>query len=91
MGMDMNTIRMREVFIIPPGPGQCPMCADVHDPKHPHNLRSLYYQIRFRHEHGRAPTWADALAHCDEAVKNGWVKQLAMIGIQVYGPDGNPV
>ena len=89
--MDISAIQMREVFILPPGPGQCPECADAHNPKHPHNLRSLYYQIKFRHEHGRAPKWADALAHCEEPVKNRYIRQLAICGILVYGSDGKPV
>lgn len=47
-----------------PQPGACPTCARFHEPHIPHDRDSLYYQIRFEAEHGWAPTWNDAWAHC---------------------------
>ena len=63
--------------------GHCPECAVKHPPEAPHDVQSLYYQYSFKERHGRWPTWADALAHCDEAVRKQWIEQLATYGIKV--------
>lgn len=42
--------------------GTCPMCAVKHEPEMPHDCHSLTYQYNFFDEHGRFPTWADAMA-----------------------------
>lgn len=55
-------------------PGTCPECAEIHDPKQPHNKASLVYQYKFYNQHGRFPTWADAMAHCSDETKNQWVE-----------------
>ncbi len=59
----------------------CSMCAIKHDPKMPHNLQSLTYQYKFYDEHGRWPTWEDAMAHCSEEIKNFWREALKERGI----------
>lgn len=64
-------------------PGQCPVCATPHTPEMPHNQQSLYYQMTFHEDHGRWPTWDDALAHCSDAVKAAWIKELRARGIKV--------
>lgn len=63
--------------------GTCRMCATEHDPELPHNLQSLTYQYKFYDEHGRFPGWSDAMAHCDEQVKELWCQALAEQGIEV--------
>lgn len=63
--------------------GQCPVCAAVHDPGMPHNQQSLFYQYSFYEEHGRWPTWADALEHCSDDVKERWAAELKKRGIEV--------
>ena len=63
----------------------------AHDPALPHNVNSLYYQMKFFQKNERSPKWADAMEHCDEAVKAKWVRALAEHGIQVYGPDGSSI
>jgi hypothetical protein len=47
----------------------CQECAVDHPKDHPHNADSLYYQYKFLDQHGRWPTWEDAIAHCNEEVK----------------------
>ncbi|MEA4901889.1 hypothetical protein [Desulfitobacterium sp.] len=64
-------------------PGTCPMCAVAHDPEMPHNQQSLAYQYKFYDQHGRFPTWADAMAHCSDEVKAQWREALAEHGIIV--------
>lgn len=64
-------------------PGTCPMCAVEHDPEMPHNRDSLAYQYKFYDQHGRFPSWADAMAHCDQAMKEAWTAALEARGIDV--------
>ena len=73
----MNEIPFESMRMLPPKPGVCPECAVGHRPDQPHNPESLYYQMRFRQKHGRFPTWADAMAHCDAHVKKMWIDALA--------------
>lgn len=49
------------ILLIPPMPGNCKVCGAKHGTDDPHNLYSLYYIMRFRREHGREPTWEDAI------------------------------
>ncbi|NLV59170.1 MAG: hypothetical protein GXY67_10415 [Clostridiales bacterium] len=71
---------MEELAILPPAPDACPMCATQHDPDVPHNAQSLYYQMKFRQEHGRFPTWDDAMAHCSEETRQRWQLELKLHG-----------
>jgi hypothetical protein len=64
-------------------PGTCPECATAHGPAEPHNQQSLAYQYKFYVQHGRWPTWADAMAHCSDEVKTLWRDALAEQGIEV--------
>jgi hypothetical protein len=56
------------MILMPPGEGKCPECATEHYPEEPHQL-GLYYQYHFWGQHGRWPTWDDAMAHCSDEVK----------------------
>jgi hypothetical protein len=62
--------------LLPAKPGTCPECAADHKSSEPHNQQSLYYQYHFYNEHGRWPTWGDAIAHCDDAIKSFWKREL---------------
>jgi mannose/cellobiose epimerase-like protein (N-acyl-D-glucosamine 2-epimerase family) len=42
----------------------------------PHNQQSLYYQYAFFGEHGRWPTWKDAVAHCAPEVAAAREREL---------------
>lgn len=42
--------------MLPPGPGKCPICAEVdHFDEVPHNRDSLFYQTWFCQTYGRSP------------------------------------
>ena len=69
--------------ILPPAPDCCQVCATKHEPHLPHNPQSFYWQFKFNIQHGRVPTWKDALAHCSDAMKDLWVKALAERDIHV--------
>lgn len=58
------------IKITPPADGACSICATQHPPHYPHNRHSVYYQMRFRQDHGQLPTMDDAMAHCREDVKH---------------------
>lgn len=58
------------VHIAAPTKEVCPICAAYHHPDYPHNWHSLYYQMRFRQDHGRFATRDDAIAHCPKAVRD---------------------
>lgn len=47
----------------------CTECRTCHEANEPHDRDSLHYQISFRLEHGRLPTWTDAMSHCDPALR----------------------
>lgn len=64
-------------------PGTCPECAVAHDPKQPHNQQSLFYQYKFYNEHGRWPTWKDAMEHCSDDIKAFWIQSLEERGVKV--------
>lgn len=63
--------------------GTCQMCAVKHDPQMPHNRDSLTYQYKFYDEHGRWPTWKDAMAHCPEEIKAAFTEALQERGVEV--------
>lgn len=69
--------------LLPPAPGVCQECAVEHDPRLPHNKQSLYYQFQFYGEHGRWPTWADAMEHCSEEMKTTWIEELTARGEKI--------
>lgn len=71
--------------ILPPPAGTCPDCAVKHDPSQPHNVQSLHYQYAFFGEHGRWPTWSDAMAHCSEDMRRVWTEELVRMGVDVAG------
>jgi len=75
-----------DMVLQPPKPGVCQECALAHDPKYPHNLNSLYYQMKFRQKNGRIPTWHDAMAHCSDGMKVVWRAELARHGIDLEEP-----
>jgi hypothetical protein len=56
--------------------GECPECGKIHDATQPHNAQSLFYQYSFYGKHGRWPTWADAIAHCDADTQALWKAAL---------------
>lgn len=72
-----------KMHLLGPKPGVCQTCATDHDEAMPHNAQSLFYQYNFYNEHGRWPTWKDALAHCTQHVRDQWKKHLATHGVTV--------
>jgi len=78
-------IKDGEMIILPPAADCCQVCARKHAPENPHDPQSLYWQVVFHREHGRAPTWEDGLAHCTPEVRALWVEGLAKHGVIVGG------
>lgn len=82
-----NPMAIQQLQLQPPSPGLCQECAVDHPETEPHNAQSFYYRCKFSAEHGRPPTWADAMAHCPEAVKVRWTRKLEDIGVDINSPD----
>lgn len=74
--------------IMPPPPGTCAVCGFKHEPALPHNAQSMYYQYRFKGEHGRWPTWADAVAHTTSEMQTLWKAAPEMAKHWTIPPDG---
>lgn len=79
------------MLLLPPKEGTCPVCAWDHPDHQPHNIESMYYQYRFYGVRGRWPTWADAMAHCSEEVKEVWRMVLERDGMWSEPEDGEPI
>ncbi len=69
--------------LLPAAPGTCPECAVAHRPEDPHNAQSLSYQYSFYGQHGRWPTWTDAMAHCTEEMRARWIEELRKMGVEI--------
>lgn len=78
------------MWLLPPAKDRCQTCGTKHEPHLPHNAQSLYYQTAFNMEHGRAPNWLDAMAHCDEAMRALWTNALIEKGVDVAGGKVSP-
>lgn len=82
-----SEIKRGTLTLLPPKEGLCPACATAHEPDEPHNL-CLFYQYWFHGQHGRFPTWEDAMAHCTDEVRATWTAGLRDAG---YGLDGKRI
>ena len=71
------------MMLLPPAPDKCQECAVKHEPDQPHNAQSFFYQFKFNAQHGRSPTWKDAMAHCAKPVKAAWRRELKKHGVMV--------
>jgi hypothetical protein len=67
----------KHMRLLPPAPHLCQQCAVEHSAAEPHNRDSLYYQFWFAaHNHGRNPTWTNAMAHCHPQTRALWREKL---------------
>lgn len=69
--------------LLPCAKDVCQECAVKHDPSQPHNQQSLHYQYKFYGDHGRWPTWTDAMAHCSPEIKATWTHELRKCGVKL--------
>lgn len=76
----MNVVR-GSMTLLPPAPHLCQECAVDHEADHPHNAQSLYYQMKFKMEHGREATWWDAMSHCEPETQRLWMEGLRRHGV----------
>ena len=76
-----NTVKVETTTwgILPTASDKCQFCARDHPPREPHDAQSLYYQMAFKGAQGRWPTWADAIAHCEEPVRKAWRGHLTAL------------
>lgn len=69
--------------LMPPPKGTCPECAVAHSVEQPHDKQSIFYQYKFYNEHGRSPTWKDAMEHCTKEIKEYWIIELKSVGVNI--------
>ena len=81
--------RTAEWMLGPPPPGKCSVCAADHAPDQPHDAQSLYYQYAFYADHGRWPTWADAISHCSPETQAMWKHELQRLNAWNGRPETN--
>lgn len=81
--VEIEEVPMSSMMLLPPRPDVCQECARDHDPRLPHDKQSIYYQIKFKMEHDRGATWADAMAHCSDEIKGLWTEELLKLGLEV--------
>jgi hypothetical protein len=84
--MSFEVKQGKPLVMLPPAPHLCQICAVDHPEEQPHNAQSFYYQYWFAMNNHRSPTWADAMAHCPEEVKELWLKQFAKFSIDINSP-----
>ena len=79
----------QQLFVSPCREGLCQTCGVAHDETAPHDATSFRYRYLFAasHPQGHAPTWEDAMSHCEEATKIKWRSHLARIGVKPSSPD----
>jgi hypothetical protein len=88
---NIQKVETAKFKMMPPRPDACQVCATKHDPRLPHNAQSMYYQYAFFAAVGRWPTWADACAHCDDAMRTAWRGGLEQQGAKwTEPPEGWP-
>ena len=80
-------IEEKSMKLLPPAKHLCQVCAVEHDADTPHDAKSMYYQTKFNMEHGRRATWVDAMAHCNDDMKQIWTEELAEMGVNVGGDE----
>ena len=71
-----------EIRLLAPGKNKCPICADRHSDREPHNRNSLYYQVKFRRKYHRFPQWDDTLAGLNQMMQAYWRGELAKAGVK---------
>lgn len=77
--------------LLPCAKNVCPACAVDHPIDTAHNAESIYYQYLFFGRHGRWPTWADAIAHCDERIREMWRDLLRNKDAWSEPTEGDPI
>lgn len=69
-----------KMLLLPAKKGTCALCCVDHSEEFPHDQSSMFYKVRFALEHGRQPTWADAVAHTDDEMMKFWKESLVFFG-----------
>lgn len=78
-----QSIREWSWFILPPHADKCQICAVEHKEREPHDATTLFYWMYMVNVVGRQPTWAEAMQHCADDIKEQWTKALNERGIDI--------
>jgi hypothetical protein len=83
-GIEMR-VSEGKFMILPPAPDKCQECANDHKPEEPHNITSIFYLVKFKNDHGRDATFADASAHCSDLMKEYFALKLRFLQMSISG------
>ena len=83
----MKLNQVRKLTLLAPSPDRCPCCAVAHPPEQAHDATSMFYAFWFQENHGRSPTWNDAISHCPPEIKASWTQHLLKMGIDPGSTD----
>lgn len=76
-------ITQSDLTLLPPPKDCCQECGVKHDPTLSHNAQSFFYQYKFALLNKRSPTWADAMSHCSEEIKQAYIQYFTKLGIDI--------
>jgi hypothetical protein len=86
----MSKVQLKQMQLMPVAKGNCSQCNYQHPADQPHNAQTMYYQVAFYQEHGRWPTWVDAMSHCTTEVQAQWTIHLVDLGVDVQAGKLSP-
>lgn len=66
-----------------PEPNFCDTCGEYHLEYMPHEYGSFTYRQNFFNQHGRLPTYRDAMRHCPPEVRDLAVQAYEAFGLDV--------
>lgn len=79
---------LKNVIVLPERRNNvCHDCGVVHDPEWMHDITSSSYRLRYIKDHGRPPNYIDAMAHCNEEVRDCLIFKLEEFGIDINKED----
>lgn len=86
--MEVKHFGIGDMTILGTRPGTCPECGVVHEPELPHNIKSMFYQVKFYQANNRWPTFEDASAHCTPEIIALWKETEVQVRKEL-GLDGH--
>lgn len=76
------------MFLMPPDPRLCQVCAREHTPEEPHDPTTMYAEMRARMRGEPVPSWRSAMEHCAPDVQARWTAELSRRGFDLDAPGG---
>lgn len=85
MKKNAKVTEIKSFMMLPPAPDKCQVCAVKHPPEQPHDASSIFYQMKYKMDTGKEPSWKTAMKHCSPEMKKLWTSELEKKGVDVKG------